>query len=497
MASFDDNVELIANQLLTLLLNKEVKVKDRSLIVEPLLYTLDSTDIYSRLRGLNLAVFIDSASPYSKQGRYDIISAEPLEILTRERAHCIDDSITVNGNKESFFSSVNRAIKHHLQPVSGMKRYPFVAGAIGYFGYNLDREVESMSLHPGCDPDIPDGLVGIYSWAIIVDHLRKETVLVAHPVTDLSLVNDVLQRVLQSCEKEYVDFSLTSNFVSNYSKSEYTRAFDKIKRYIRDGDCYQVNLSQCFTAGHRGDPWRAYLSVRRAAAAPFSAYMEWRGNAVLSVSPERFITCNPPKVLTSPIKGTIRRGKSTAEDRRLASLLENSDKDRAENLMIVDLMRNDISRCCELGSVKVDRLMGLESFNTVHHLVSDISGCLASGFDGVDLLAACFPGGSITGAPKIRAMEIIDELEKHNRSVYCGSIGYIGCDGHMDMNIAIRTMVCSDNKIYCYAGGGIVDDSSCESEYMECTIKIEKLMNAIGDNMCTPSSLSGQISLIA
>lgn len=445
-------------------------------MVERLPYSDDSCQIYERLRGYKMPVFLDSASPYSKQGRYDILSAEPFHVL--KRGNAVSRNILNQNRKDDFFEEVKKAIQLYF-PKMEKSEYPFSGGAVGYFGYDLGREIESLSYTPGKVASLPDGLVGLYSWGIIVDHDKKKTTLVAQPFADSELIKEVKRKISCAPWSTALNFHLNTPFCSNFSKAQYTDAYNRIQRYINGGDCYQINLSQCFSAKYEGDPWQGYLMLRRAAAAPFSAYMELEDGAVLCVSPERFLECRPPAVVTSPIKGTIKRGKSKLEDQRLANTLATSEKDRAENLMIVDLMRNDMGRCCEVGSIKVDILFELQSFETVHHLVSTISGKLKEDLHCFDLLATCFPGGSITGAPKIKAMEIIDELEGHRRSIYCGSVGYISCDGGMDTNIAIRTMVCHDDTISCWTGGGIVSDSTCESEYEECMDKVEKLFIAL------------------
>ena len=246
--------------------------------------------------------------------------------------------------------------------------------------------------------------------------------------------------------------------------------------YIREGDCYQVNLAQRFSVDISGDPWDVYLQLRCNNPAPYACYLNLPEGAVLSTSPERFLNVINKQVETKPIKGTIRRSAYAYEDKALAEKLLESDKDRAENLMIVDLLRNDISKSCKLGSVAVPKLFALQSFATVHHLVSTITGQLDDEKHALDLLRGCFPGGSITGAPKLRAMQIIEELEPHRRHIYCGSIAYIGFDGNMDSNIAIRTLIMKDEKVYFWAGGGIVADSKVDVEYQECFDKAAAIL---------------------
>src|SRR5690606_18531048 len=238
--------------------------------------------------------------------------------------------------------------------------------------------------------------------------------------------------------------------------------------------------TQRFSAPCAADPLTAYQQLRQVCPTPFAAYLESPAHAVLSLSPERFIRVAEGQVATRPIKGTRPRGDTPEQDRALALELHSSPKDRAENLMIVDLLRNDLGRACVFGSVQVPELFSVESYPNVHHLVSSITGTLAPGQDALSLLAGAFPGGSITGAPKIRAMQIIEELEPVRRSLYCGSIGYIGCEGQMDMNIAIRSLVHQDDRLYCWGGGGIVADSDGEAEYQESLTKVRVLMESLG-----------------
>jgi para-aminobenzoate synthetase component 1 len=272
-------------------------------------------------------------------------------------------------------------------------------------------------------------------------------------------------------------FRLLAPFVSNYSRDEYLQRFQRIIDYIHAGDCYQVNLAQCFTAPCEGDSFTAFEQLQIRANAPFAAYLQDGEHTVLSFSPERFVKVDQGVVTTQPIKGTKPRSSDPVQDLHNRHALENSNKDKAENLMIVDLLRNDLGRVCSFGSVTVEALFELQSFTNVHHLVSTIKGRLQQPDDVFGLLAACFPGGSITGTPKLRSMQIINELETMPRSVYCGVIAWIDHSGNMDSNIAIRTLVRDRNHIHCWGGGGIVADSVGSEEYQETLDKISMLIN--------------------
>jgi len=266
---------------------------------------------------------------------------------------------------------------------------------------------------------------------------------------------------------------------SNFSHEEYLRAVENVREYIRAGDIFQVNLSQRFEADLSISPYELYQRLRKINPAPFASYLDFDGVSVVGASPERFLKVQGDWVETRPVKGTRPRGKSEAEDRALADELLASIKDRAENVMIVDLERNDLGRVCRYGTVRVTELAILETYPTVFHLTSTVKGRLCEDKDRIDLLKATFPGGSITGAPKVRAMQIIDELEPTRRSVYTGSIGYLSFSGEMDLNIVIRTFLVKGGRAYFQVGGGIVYDSEPEAEYVETLDKAKALIQAL------------------
>jgi para-aminobenzoate synthetase component 1 len=264
--------------------------------------------------------------------------------------------------------------------------------------------------------------------------------------------------------------------VSNFTPKSYARAFTAVQNYLHAGDCYQINLAQRFSAAASGDALTAYLRLRSKSPAPYSAFLKLPKTQILCASPERFLRVQNGRLETKPIKGTRPRSSDARQDSQLADELRNHPKDRAENLMIVDLLRSDLGKNCAPGSVNVPKLFEVESYANVHHLVSTVEGTLAEGRDALDVLRDCFPGGSVTGAPKLRAMQIIGELEPHRRGIYCGSIGYVGFDGNMDTNIAIRTLVYSNDEISCWAGGGIVADSEMAAEFQETMDKASAML---------------------
>jgi para-aminobenzoate synthetase component I len=439
-------------------------------------YFSDSAALFSSIADKPWAVFLDSGCPHSQQGRYDIIAFDPVctlvtygELTTIERCGVVTES----------YADPFQLIKQELLAFESQDfpDLPFNGGAIGYFSYDLARRLEHLPVLAEDAEHIAEMAVGIYAWVVIVDHQVQQSFLIAQQVDDATWQNLLHLFSALPTSQTHATFAVTSSVHSNMSRERYQQAFDRIKHYLKEGDCYQVNLTQRFSASCQGEPWTAYLALRELNAAPFSAYLNLPEVQILSSSPERFLQLHQGIVETKPIKGTRPRKADTAQDVEQMQELAASTKDRAENVMIVDLLRNDISKTCH--SVRVPVIFDVESYTTVHHLVSTVTGVLAEGQHALDVLESCFPGGSITGAPKIRAMEIIEELEPNRRGVYCGAIGYIGFNGNMDTNIAIRTLVHSNQSIRFWAGGGIVNDSVADAEYQECFDKAAAMFNVL------------------
>ncbi|HEY8036955.1 MAG TPA: aminodeoxychorismate synthase component I [Methylobacter sp.] len=450
-------------------------------LIAPLPYFSDSAELFSVCADKAWAVFLDSGFPETNQGRYDIIGAEPVCTLVThgEITKITRNRVTIKSTENPF-----DLVKQQLcsipdfKPEAGFDELPFNGGAIGYFAYDLARRLEALPTMAEDAEHIAEMAVGIYEWAVIVDHHRQKSYLVGHCAQQKW--QDLIKQFSQlPARSDYQAFKVVSEISSNMDKNTYVHAFNRIKQYLKEGDCYQVNLAQRFVANCEGDPWTAYQTLRKLNAAPFGCYLNLPEVQILSSSPERFLKLTDGIVETKPIKGTRPRKQDYTEDQQQIKNLEASNKDRAENLMIVDLLRNDISKTCKSGSVKVPVLFDVESYATVHHLVSTVTGILADNQHALDLLKSCFPGGSITGAPKIRSMEIIEELEPNRRGVYCGAIGYIGFNGNMDTNIAIRTLVHSENTIRFWAGGGIVNDSVAEDEYQESFDKAAAMLDLL------------------
>ncbi|SEF98437.1 aminodeoxychorismate synthase, subunit I [Marinobacterium lutimaris] len=454
------------------------------LSIHPLPYPLDAQAAFTRIRDLGDPVLLDSAQPESdpRFGRYDIIAAAPdvLVRYTRGRTEVRRKGLwnSVESDPINLLKSLNSEIA--LGENSGL---PFCGGLIGHFSYDLGRAFEALPSPAEDDLALPEMRVGRYLWAVVIDHQQSTSQLVAHPQADGLQVEAVHRLLLAEADdhlSKTTPFHLVSDFESNLPRPKYMDAFNRVQDYILAGDCYQINLTQRFSARCEGDPFHAYRALRKRATTPFSAYMESGSDAILSLSPERFLKVSDDgEVETRPIKGTRPRGGNETEDQAFIDELKQSEKDRSENLMIVDLLRNDLGKVCEAGSISVPELFAIETYPNVHHLVSAVTGKLAEGYTSLDLLKHCFPGGSITGAPKIRAMQIIDELEPHRRGVYCGSIGYFSAAGGMDTSICIRTLLVENGRVYCSAGGGIVADSVGDEEYQESFDKVNNLLETL------------------
>ncbi len=439
-------------------------------------YFEDSAKLFATIANQPWAVFLDSGFPYSNQGRFDILASEPVcKIITQGLKTTVIDRDQSMVLYDDPFDILKAKLQDKRPAIAGL---PFNGGAIGYFAYDLARRLEKLPDSADDAENIPDMAIGIYEWAVIVDHQKQQSWLV-YPEHQENL-NWLVERFSSLLTVPlHNTFQVLGDIDSNMTPAYYAHAFERIKHYLKEGDCYQVNLAQRFNAFCKGDLWSAYQVLRKINAAPFSSYINLPDVQVLSSSPERFLKVENSKVETKPIKGTRPRKPSPAEDHAIIKELTGSFKDRAENVMIVDLLRNDISKTCEQGTVKVPKLFDVETFATVHHLVSTVCGKLKKDKHPLDLLRSCFPGGSITGAPKIRAMEIIEELEPNRRGIYCGSVGYCGYDGNMDTNIAIRTLVHSNDSIRFWAGGGIVNDSDPDAEYQESFDKAAAMLDLL------------------
>lgn len=436
----------------------------------PLPYQADPTGYFARIQQASGACLLDSGRPASQRGRFDILSAWPRQQIT---PHAGESGRAFLQRCRTLLAS----LPHAAAPDDC--ELPFTGGLLGYLAYDFGRELERLPQCASDDLQLPEAGFGLYDWALISDHLQQRSQLVFHPHCPAEQRQHLIALFSQPAQEAAQDFCLTTPFSPAISPQHYQQAIQRIHDYILAGDCYQVNYTQRFTARWQGAPWTAWQALRQACPTPFAGYLNLGDAWILSHSPERFLHLQDGQVESRPIKGTRPRGQSAEQDAANAAELQASEKDRAENLMIVDLLRNDIGRSCRIGSVQVPELFALESYPNVHHLVSSVTGELAAGLDAFDLLAGSFPGGSITGAPKIRAMQIIDELEPSRRSIYCGSLLYIDSRGQMDSSICIRTLLLKDGQAHCWGGGGIVIDSNWQAEYEESCTKVRVLLQTL------------------
>ncbi|EOC1796043.1 aminodeoxychorismate synthase component 1 [Vibrio fluvialis] len=439
---------------------------------KPLTYQPDlANQLFSKVESQPWAMLLRSASDTHIDSRFDILVAHPIVTLTTFGDETeVREPSGVTLSQDDPFELLATLQQHYLPALQYSDDLPFIGGVLGYFAYDLGRRVERLPSLAEHDLTAPDMAVGLYEWAIVVDHQLKTARVIGQNIENAeSLLADGNQKPL-------MPFALSSSWQSNMTPNSYREKFTQVQEYLLSGDCYQINLAQRFQAHYQGSEWLAYLKLEQFNLAPFSAFIRTEQGAILSVSPERFLQVKDRIIETKPIKGTRPRSDDPVVDAANAAELAQAEKDQAENLMIVDLLRNDIGRVAKPGSVHVPKLFDIESFPAVHHLVSTIRAELDSQYDCADLLRACFPGGSITGAPKVRAMEIIEELEPHRRSAYCGSIGYISRHGRMDTSITIRTLVAQNQQLYAWAGGGVVADSQCEAEYQETLDKLSRIL---------------------
>lgn len=434
-------------------------------------YHPDPSYHFTKVQAHSGAVLLDSGQPSSQRGRFDILSAWPLSSITPEPNEPVD------GFRQRCQTLLKQLAVCQAPETSEL---PFTGGLLGYLTYEFNSLAQCTEVE-----GLPSATVGLYDWALINDHQLQRCWLVCHPSMDEPRQQELVllfttAPAYDSVASNRQAFQLTQPFQAQISAERYHSDLQRIHDYIGAGDCYQVNYTQRFSSLYQGDAWQAYLSLRERCPTPFASFIRVnQRQAIVSLSPERFIQVRQRQVESRPIKGTRVRGATAAEDQALADALLSSEKDRAENLMIVDLLRNDLGRYCSTGSIRVPELFSLESYPNVHHMVSSVTGTLADQYDALDLLLGSFPGGSITGAPKLRAMQIIQELEASVRSIYCGSIFYVDTRGTMDSSITIRTLLANNGEISCWGGGAIVYDSNSAEEYQESIQKVKVLMDTL------------------
>jgi para-aminobenzoate synthetase component 1 len=427
----------------------------------PLCYQADPAPFFKQILRFDYPIWLDSCA-HATSGRYDILSASPVRFYE----HRI-------GDPKQYFEILRQQNKAQSSIQIGDM---FFSGCMGFMNYEFGLVLNKQNCFDLPNGNYPKAWFGLYDWACIVDHHLKQAYLIYRTDVVIEGVSiDNLKQYWAAVSTEKLDFELSSRFESNIDFEEYQTAIESIKKNICWGETYQVNFSQCFSADFTGDPFEAYCILRQKNPAEYAAFLRTPAGDILSFSPELLVAAKHKKLLSKPIKGTAKRYFDEAKDREQQQQLMSCPKNRAENMMIVDLVRNDLSKVSHADSVRVAKFLEIEVMPSVFHLVSSIESKLLDELDFLDVLTALFPGGSITGAPKYRTMELITQYEQRQRGIYCGSIGFLSENMEMCFNIAIRTMYTAHQKLYCPAGGGIVYDSDAKAEYQETYDKVAVL----------------------
>ncbi len=428
------------------------------------------------------AVFLDSSLQSDERGRYSIIACRPYRTVEDREGVCFVNGTSV---KESFTEYVRQYLKDHQE--ENRTGLPITSGAVGYFSYDYGRVKEGVETCHEKKVEIPECILKFYDCFLIEDHFTGDLSITANGKTGaeeavLSELEETVRKVQPEMKKDVISTEeLTETKVSaDFSQEDYKEAVDHMIRYIVDGDIYVVNMTHQLRIRSSVEPMELFRRLRVNNPSPFGGFLDYGDFQIVCASPERFMRMKDKKVTTRPIKGTRRRGKTEEEDRALKEELAHSEKDQSELLMIVDLERNDLNRVCVPGSVQVTEFFKVETYATVFHLESNVEGVLLPDNNAMDLIQASFPGGSITGAPKLRAMELIDQEERSRRNLYTGSIGYLSLNGDCDLNIVIRTAVHKDGTYHLGVGGGITCESELEFEYEETWQKAKALLDALG-----------------
>jgi len=468
---------------------------ERYPLIEEIHTPLTAPEIFELLHSELNSFSLDSGMDPHRLGRYSFMGTDPFLVMTSRGNQVTLIRQGKQENKEGNpFDFLGKLLETYRldSPTSPI---PFWGGAVGYLSYDLCHFIERLPTTAIDDLKLPESYFGFYDTVVAFNNLENKTYIASTGFPELDeskrlkrarLRLDEMKSRLSSpslhtpeADSENANKTTEAVLKSNFTPEDYMEAVNRVREYIAAGDVFQVNLSQRFKTDLTVTPYELYRRLRQINPAPFASYLNFDGVTIISASPERFLHVDGDWVETRPIKGTRPRGKTPAEDAMLAQELLDSIKDRAENVMIVDLERNDLGRVCQYGTVKVTELAILETFPTVFHLTSTVIGKLRPDKNRIDLLKASFPGGSITGAPKVRAMEIIDELEPTRRSVYTGAIGYLGFGRNLDLNIVIRTFIIKGKKAYFQVGGGIIYDSDAEAEYQETLDKAKALIQAL------------------
>jgi len=433
-------------------------------------------EFFDSVSGRDYAFFLDSGMSHDRLGRHSYIGFEPFMVF-RSKGREIEvirgrETKKIEANP---FDVLEGILKDYR--VEGTE-LPFTGGAVGFFGYDLKDVLYELPQLAEDDIRMWDCMLGFYDSVLVFDHLKGKWYLTGCGFTDRDYRGEI-EKAGEFPGDRTENSSGIQEYKSNFEKEKYLKTLERVNEYIAAGDIYQANISQRLDAEIGIGPWTLYKRLRAINPAPFAAFLNFDDVTVVSASPERFFKVEERRIQTRPIKGTRPRGMDSAKDKGLEKELMGSEKDKAEHVMIVDLERNDIGKICEFGSVKVSEFELIERYSTVFQMVSTVEGTLRGDVSQVDCLRAMFPGGSITGAPKVRAMEIIEELEPTKRALYTGSIGYLGFNGNIDLSIVIRTFLIKDNRAYFQVGGGIVADSEPEDEYQETMDKAKALIDSL------------------
>lgn len=446
----------------------------------------DPFSVYNLFKNYDDSVFLDSSKEDSNMSKYSFIAVNPIKKIVKTENDLFVDGIKENSN--DFFKELNKIFtEYKLEYESDI---PFISGMVGYISYDFSlgssMKYSKYSSQFNTKKDdiiaVPEAVFALYENIIIFDLINKKTY-----ISSLGILEKQDKSIKEIIENNYVlvsEKSIIGNLdtiKSDFNENEYIDALEKLIKYIKDGHIYVTNMTRRVECNTLNKSFDIYKSLRKINKAPFSAYMNYKDFQIISSSPERFLNIVNKKVVTRPIKGTRPRGKNQREDLKLRTELENSEKDKSELLMIVDLERNDLSKVCKNNTVKVPELFKIEEYATVFHLVSTVEGVLKDNVSSIDCIKECFPGGSITGAPKLRSMEIIHELEKTRRGIYTGIIGYFDLRGNADFNIIIRTILKMNNKVVFGIGGGITYESKKEEEWHETIDKGRALVKALGN----------------
>jgi anthranilate synthase component I len=459
---------------------------------------LTPVSAYLRIaQGARYSFLLESVEGGEKIARYTFAGAHPEEIFRYGNGACVLENRERLVWEERDPISFLRERVERFHPVRLPGLPPLVAGAIGYFSYDMVRLIERLPKRLSDEIGLYDAVLMFYHGLIAFDHVQHRLWIVRNAFTggqgslrakydaavrEIKKTRQLLEQPVAG-ERPRIPFKgskpASLEVHSNFRRSEYLDIVRKAKKYIRAGDIFQVVLSQRFSAKAQAEPFEVYRQLRALNPSPYLFYLQLNDVAIVGSSPEMLVKVQGRDVFYRPIAGTRRRGKDEAEDQRLEREMLASEKERAEHIMLVDLGRNDLGRVCEYGTVKVEKLLTVERYSHVMHIVSSLRGRLREDVDCFDALMACFPAGTVSGAPKVRAMEIIEELERTRRGIYAGGILYLDFAGNLDSCIALRTMVVKKRVAYVQAGGGIVADSTPEGEYQESVNKSKALLTAL------------------